>query len=111
MKENKFGHAEQVYKGIIKRRVKPELTTFNVLISGLCKAAKLNKAGDFFEDIKAWGLSPIVVIYNTLIDGYRKKGKAGRMYKVQAILKSQIQFVKSNFHSPIMLRCMFPCCP
>ena len=65
VKENETGEMEYVYKEMIKRRVMPNLITFNIYINGLCKAGKLNKAEDVIEDIKAWGFSPNVVTYNT----------------------------------------------
>jgi pentatricopeptide repeat protein len=77
VKENKIGEVEYAYKEMIKRRIQPNLYTFNILINGLCRAGKLNKAEDVIEDMKAWGISPNVVTYNTLVDGYCKRGSAG----------------------------------
>ncbi|KAH9611591.1 hypothetical protein KSS87_006518 [Heliosperma pusillum] len=81
---------EDVFKGMIRRRVRPDLKTFNIVISGFCKAGQLQKASDLLEDIKAWGLSPNAVTYNILISGYCKKAKVGKMYKADALLKEMV---------------------
>lgn len=90
VKENKIGDVEYVYKEMIKRRIHPNLNTFNIFINGLCRAGKLNKAEDAIEDMKAWGISPNVVTYNTLVDGYCKRGSAGKMYKAEAFMKEML---------------------
>ncbi|MCP6508469.1 pentatricopeptide repeat-containing protein, partial [Klebsiella pneumoniae] len=64
---------------------------FNTVISGFCKVGQLRKAGDVAKDIRAWGLAPSVVTYNILIDGYCKRGRAGRMYHVDALLKEMVE--------------------
>ncbi|GAB4835689.1 hypothetical protein Ancab_000599 [Ancistrocladus abbreviatus] len=81
---------ENVHKVMIRRKVQPDVITFNIVISGLCKAGKLQKARDLMGDMKVWGISPTVVTYNTLINGYWKKGSVGRMYKADALLKEML---------------------
>lgn len=88
VKESEIGKLEFVYKEMIRRRIEPNLYTFNMVIRGLCKAGKLEKAKDvIISDMKAWGISPNVVTYNALIDGYCKLGK---MYKADAIVKDMV---------------------
>ncbi|GAB4835729.1 hypothetical protein Ancab_000639 [Ancistrocladus abbreviatus] len=60
------------------------------VINGLCKVRKLQKARDLMGDMKVWGISPTVVMYNTLINGYWKKGNVGRMYKADALMKEML---------------------
>ncbi|GAB4835737.1 hypothetical protein Ancab_000647 [Ancistrocladus abbreviatus] len=81
---------ENVHKEMIRRKVLPDVITFNIVINVLCKAGKLQKARDLMEDMKAWGISPTVVTYNTLINGYCKKGSVGRMCKDDALLKEML---------------------
>ena len=73
--ESAIGDVEYVYKEIRRRKIEPDGITFNVVVNGLCKVGKLNKAGDVIEYMKAQGFSPNVVTYNTLIDGYCKMGR------------------------------------
>ena len=88
--ENAIRDVEYVYKEIRRRKIEPDVITFNVVVNGLCKAGKLNKAGDVIEDMKAWGFSLNMVTYNTLIDEYCKMGRVGKMYKVESILKDMV---------------------
>ncbi|KAM1442637.1 hypothetical protein FF1_010275 [Malus domestica] len=68
------------YGGRIGRRSKADL----------CKVGKLDKAKDVANDTKAWGISPNVVAYKTLIDGLCKMGGLGKMYKVDAVLTEMV---------------------
>jgi pentatricopeptide repeat protein len=65
VKKSEIGDVEHVYKEIRRRRIEPNVITFNVVVNGLCKVGKLNKAGDVIEDMKSWGVSPNVVTNNT----------------------------------------------
>ncbi|KAJ4956507.1 hypothetical protein NE237_013290 [Protea cynaroides] len=58
---------------MIRRKVTPNSITSNIVISGL-----------------SWCCSTSVVTYNTLIDGYCKMGRVGKMYKADALLKEMI---------------------
>ncbi|KAM0991934.1 hypothetical protein ACFX2I_010224 [Malus domestica] len=68
------------YGGRIGRRSKADL----------CKVGKLDKAKDVANDTKAWGISPNVVAYKTLIDGLCKMGGLGKMYEVDAVLTEMV---------------------
>ena len=57
VKESAIGDVEYVYKEIRRRKIEPDVITFNVVVNGLCKVGKLNKAGDVIEDMKVWGFS------------------------------------------------------
>ena len=83
--------AERAFRAALRRRVSPDKFTFNIVISGLCKTGQLRKAGDVAKDMRGWGLMPSVVTYNTLIDGYYKWGRAGKMYHVDMLLKEMNQ--------------------
>ncbi|GAB4835726.1 hypothetical protein Ancab_000636 [Ancistrocladus abbreviatus] len=88
--QGKIQVMENVHKVMIRRKVQPDVITFNIVINGLCKAGKLQKARDLMEDMKVWGISPTIVTYNTLINGYWKKGSVGSMYKADALLKEML---------------------
>lgn len=68
------------YSGRIGRRSKADL----------CKVGKLDKAKDVANDTKAWGISPNVVAYKSLIDGLCKMGGLGKMYKADAVLMEMV---------------------
>ncbi|KAK6233265.1 hypothetical protein SCA6_003338 [Theobroma cacao] len=91
VKENEIGDLDYVYKEMIRRRVEVNVISFNIIINGMCKVGKLNKARDAIQDMKAWGFLPDVFTYNALINGYCKKGGIGKMYKADAILKEMIE--------------------
>ncbi|KFK43283.1 hypothetical protein AALP_AA1G103900 [Arabis alpina] len=91
LKVNRFADVEYVYKEMIRRKIQPNVFTFNVAINALCKTGKMNRARDVMEDMKVYGSSPNVVSYNTLIDGYRKLGGIGKMYKADAVLKEMVE--------------------
>uniref|UniRef100_A0A2P2JI14 Pentatricopeptide repeat-containing protein n=1 Tax=Rhizophora mucronata TaxID=61149 RepID=A0A2P2JI14_RHIMU len=59
---------------MMKRGIVPNITTYNALINGLCKAGNLERAQRLFNKLHLKGLTPNVVTYNILIDGYCKSG-------------------------------------
>lgn len=91
LKENRFADVEYVHKEMIRRKIQPNVFTYNVVINALCKTGKMNKAKDVMEDMEVYGVSPNVVSYNTLIDGYCKLGGIGKMYKADAVLKEMVE--------------------
>ncbi|CAN4110966.1 unnamed protein product [Withania somnifera] len=80
VKEGKFEVGELVYKDMIRRRIKVNAYSFNVVINGL----------DVMEDMKVRGIVPNAVTYNTLIDGYCKRGGDGKMYIADALLREMV---------------------
>ncbi|XP_009148288.1 pentatricopeptide repeat-containing protein At1g09820 [Brassica rapa] len=94
LNEKRFADVEFVYKEMIRRRIQPNVFTFNVVINSFCKKGKMEKAKDVMEDMKVYGTSPNVVSYNTLIDGYCKLGGVGKMYKADAVLKEMVESSK-----------------
>lgn len=52
--------------------VMPDITTYNVLINGFCKAGNVNGAFKLFKDLQLKGLSPDCITYGTLIDGLQR---------------------------------------
>ncbi|TXG65332.1 hypothetical protein EZV62_006607 [Acer yangbiense] len=92
LKESEIESVEYMYKEIMrKRKIELNLVSFNIVIHGLCKVGKLNEASDVIEDMKSVGVLPDAITYNTLIDGYCKKGKTGKLYRADAILKDMVE--------------------
>ncbi|OMP09358.1 hypothetical protein COLO4_05553 [Corchorus olitorius] len=44
VKENEIENVEYVFKEMIRRKIEVDVTTFNIVINGLCTVGKLNKA-------------------------------------------------------------------
>ncbi|KAK9919966.1 hypothetical protein M0R45_028536 [Rubus argutus] len=118
VKESEIGKLQFVYKEMIRRRIEPNLYTFNMVIRGLCKAGKLEKAKDvIINDMKAWGISPNVgnmemamkllhemeanglradrITYNTLINGLCKEGESR---KAETLLDEMFEKGLSSNH-------------
>nr|CAD1836211.1 unnamed protein product [Ananas comosus var. bracteatus] len=54
--EGEIDGAETVYKEMMRRKIGPNLITFNTAINGLCKSGKLRRAEDLIKDMRTWGL-------------------------------------------------------
>ncbi|KAL0303551.1 UNVERIFIED_CONTAM: Pentatricopeptide repeat-containing protein [Sesamum radiatum] len=55
--------------------VVPNITTYNTLINGLCKAGQVNGALKLFEELQLKGHCPDSVTYATLIEGLKGRRK------------------------------------
>ncbi|RVW68168.1 Pentatricopeptide repeat-containing protein [Vitis vinifera] len=64
-----------VYEKMIKDRVKPDVFTFNSLISSCCRNSQFGLALEMFKEMKDKGCSPNVVSFNTLIKGSFRERK------------------------------------
>ncbi|EAY94290.1 hypothetical protein OsI_16061 [Oryza sativa Indica Group] len=60
----------------------PNVVTFTSVISGYCKAGKLEDAMAVYNDMVASGIMPNTVTYNVLINGYGKVGDLGSAVEV-----------------------------
>ncbi|KAG4950985.1 hypothetical protein GLYMA_16G031800v4 [Glycine max] len=64
-----------------KRKIRPSVVTFGILVNHLCKARRIDEALQVFDRLRGkggsnWvGVEPDVVLFNTLIDGLCKVGK------------------------------------
>ncbi|KAK3211109.1 hypothetical protein Dsin_015815, partial [Dipteronia sinensis] len=65
--------AKQLFEGMEKRGVRPNIVTYNVLIDVYGKKRKLEEAKLLFKEMKNIGVRPDTIAYNTLIYEYRKK--------------------------------------
>ncbi|GAB4835734.1 hypothetical protein Ancab_000644 [Ancistrocladus abbreviatus] len=91
VKNLKVDLAVEAFKLAGQYGVELSVTSCNTMLAAsVNQAGKLQKARDLMEDMKVWGISPTVVTYNTLINGYCKKESVGRMYKADALLKEML---------------------
>jgi pentatricopeptide repeat protein len=59
---------------------KPNVVTYNTIVSALCKNGHLKTTKDLFEGVCRGGLLPDMFSYNTMIDGYAKAGNMWEVY-------------------------------
>ncbi|XP_065859813.1 putative pentatricopeptide repeat-containing protein At1g02420 [Euphorbia lathyris] len=76
--EKSMSDARNVYH-TLKKEFKPNLQTFNILLSGWKSSVE---AESFFDEIKQSGIEPDVVSYNSLIDVYCKSREMDKAYKL-----------------------------
>ncbi|KAL0703733.1 hypothetical protein Bca4012_070158 [Brassica carinata] len=84
LNEKRFADVEFVYKEMVRRRIQPNVFTFNVVINSFCKIGKMEKAKDVMEDMKDGfglkeemereGIVANVETYNCLIGGLCRNG-------------------------------------
>lgn len=63
------GQILDAYRLLMDSASLPDITTYNILINGYCKAGNIDRALKLFEHLSLQGLSPDSVTYGTLIDG------------------------------------------
>ena len=76
--EKSMRDARNVYHSL-KHNFRPDLRTFNILLSGWKSA---EEAEGFFDEMSEMGIEPDVVSYNCLIDVYSKGREIEKAYKV-----------------------------
>uniref|UniRef100_A0A7N0VIH7 Pentatricopeptide repeat-containing protein n=1 Tax=Kalanchoe fedtschenkoi TaxID=63787 RepID=A0A7N0VIH7_KALFE len=76
--EKSMSDARNVYHSL-KHKFKPDLQTFNVLLSGWKSS---EEAEEFFEEMRNMGVQPDIVSYNSLIDVYCKDKRLDKAYSV-----------------------------
>ncbi|RAL45948.1 hypothetical protein DM860_006102 [Cuscuta australis] len=70
--------ARNVYRNL-KRDFKPDLQTFNILLSGWKSS---EEAEEFFSEMREHNVDPDVVSYNCLVDVYCKGREVGKAFEV-----------------------------
>jgi pentatricopeptide repeat protein len=61
----------------------PNQVTYGILINGLCKVRKFNKAFVFWQEMQKQGMKPSTISYTTMISGLAKAGniaEAGALF-------------------------------
>lgn len=76
--EKSIGAARSAYHSL-KHDFKPNLNTFNILLSGWKSA---EDAEGFFDEMRELGVRPDLVSYNCLVDVYCKNRDVDKAYKV-----------------------------
>ncbi|KAJ4828085.1 hypothetical protein Tsubulata_018952, partial [Turnera subulata] len=76
--EKSMADARNVYHAL-KKRFRPNLQTFNILLSGW-KSSEESEA--FFQEMKDLGVRPDIVSYNSLVDVYCKSREIDKANKV-----------------------------
>ncbi|KAK9080032.1 hypothetical protein SSX86_001707 [Deinandra increscens subsp. villosa] len=86
VKNNRVDEAVDLFENIIlgSECYLSDAYTFNIVISGLCKAKEVKKAFRFFNNMSNFGCEPDSVTYNTLLNGFCR---AGNVDKAHALLK------------------------
>ncbi|OAY79192.1 putative pentatricopeptide repeat-containing protein [Ananas comosus] len=85
-KESKLTEAISLLENLDSNMV-PDAITYNTLISGLCKNAKVLEAENYLHKMVNQGCAPDDFTYNTIIDGYCK---IGMVQKSSEILKDAV---------------------
>ncbi|KAL6275095.1 hypothetical protein ACE6H2_025787 [Prunus campanulata] len=67
---------------VVKKRVHPVTTNFQIVIDGLLKFGKLEKALSLFKEMIQIGCKPNVSMYNNLIDALCNSNRLGESYKL-----------------------------
>uniref|UniRef100_A0A0D9W5I5 Pentacotripeptide-repeat region of PRORP domain-containing protein n=1 Tax=Leersia perrieri TaxID=77586 RepID=A0A0D9W5I5_9ORYZ len=80
---NEVSRGHEVLKRLQRDGVcMPNVVTFTSVISGYCKAGRMEDAMSVYSDMVASGTMPNVVTYNVLINGYGKVGDMGSAVEV-----------------------------
>ncbi|MQM08572.1 hypothetical protein Taro_041432 [Colocasia esculenta] len=71
---------------ILKRDFRPDLQTFNILLSGWKSS---EEAEGFWEEMKELGVKPDLVSYNCLVDVYCKNRQVGKAYQIMDTMRNE----------------------
>ncbi|KAF4382786.1 hypothetical protein G4B88_021569 [Cannabis sativa] len=82
-----LGHLGNSFIGLVDdsnngKNCRPDLITYSIIISGLCKAGKLDEAKKKFAEMMGKKLHPDSVIYDTFIHSFCKEGKITSAFRV-----------------------------
>jgi pentatricopeptide repeat domain-containing protein 1 len=64
--------------GVVASTVRPNLTTYNILVKAWCDHRRLEVAWDVVGRMRARGVEPDVVTYNTVASAYAKNDETWR---------------------------------
>ncbi|PIN13521.1 hypothetical protein CDL12_13859 [Handroanthus impetiginosus] len=92
--KNRVDEAVAFFKGHILRLRSfcPDTCSFNIVMRGLCRVGKVEKAFEFFDVMRSFGCHPDLVSYNTLINGLCRVGKVDRAEELLRQVKVQPGF-------------------
>ncbi|KAK6156929.1 hypothetical protein DH2020_011177 [Rehmannia glutinosa] len=94
MNRNQVNEAVVFFKNhmLRLRSLCPDTCSFNIVMRGLCRVSKVEKAFEFFDVMKSFGCHPDLVTYNTLISGLCRVGKVDRAEALLREIKVQSGF-------------------
>lgn len=67
---------------MMNRTTRPDVRTCTLLVDAMSKEGRVDEARDKVENMIRGGAMPVVVIYNTLIDGYCLQSRLKKAKKV-----------------------------
>ncbi|XP_057803916.1 pentatricopeptide repeat-containing protein At2g06000-like [Salvia miltiorrhiza] len=74
------------------RSFDPDTCSFNIVVRGLCRTSKVEKAFEFFDAMRDFDCYPDIVTYNTLINGFCSVGRVDRAEELLGEVKLQSGF-------------------
>ncbi|KAG9135385.1 hypothetical protein Leryth_007163 [Lithospermum erythrorhizon] len=72
------------------RSFSPSRSSFNIVINGLCTTGEVDKALEYFGNMRSFGCFPDTITYNSLVKGFCKIGDMDRARKLVREMQSQI---------------------
>lgn len=84
--------AEELYQESQRLNVEPNVFLYNTVISKLCRARKLERALQLFDEMRQRGLNPSSVTYGALINGSTRIGDEAKAEELYAVMESDRQF-------------------
>lgn len=63
--------ANKLKNDMRSRGLKLDITAYGVFIDGYCKRRDMESARQLFDELYAVGLSPITIVYNSMISGFK----------------------------------------
>lgn len=76
------------FKEIIRKRIRPNVITFNTVLNSLFMDGKFQKGHYLLEEMVEIGCKPTTATYNILLNCYFKKGKLKDVSRVIGIMRS-----------------------
>ncbi|KAL8536082.1 hypothetical protein ACS0TY_011642 [Phlomoides rotata] len=88
---NQIDEAVAFFRGHVLRLKSfcPDTCSFNVMMRGMCRMNRVDKAFEFFEVMRRFGCYPDRVTYNTLINGLCRVDKMDRAKELLREVKTQ----------------------
>ena len=85
-KQGLVNEAQNLFSEMIRKRISPDVVTYNSLIYDLCNFSRWKEAASIFTDMLNHGISPNVITFNTLVSGLSKEGRTTEAHNVFEIM-------------------------
>ncbi|KAG8085315.1 hypothetical protein GUJ93_ZPchr0010g7424 [Zizania palustris] len=73
--------ALEVYGRMSEKEIKPNTTTFDILVNALCKQGNLDRARDMVSDMASGGVASPPEFRESVIDIFKKAGRQEEIEK------------------------------